>query len=70
MPETFTLVCRKYEQGYGPCGFCGHPGNVLCDFPTGDRDKTCDARCCKDCATSVGPNKDYCPMHANRKAPQ
>ena len=52
------------------CKFCGvRPVSKLCDFPTGPHGKTCNAMMCAQCATSISPNVDYCPIHRNLKAP-
>lgn len=50
------------------CRFC-NTGWVdkLCDFPTmidgNGKVRTCDAGMCQNCATSKGPDVDYCPHH-------
>lgn len=40
----------------------------LCDFPLAGAKagKTCDRALCDGCATSIGPNRDYCPAHARQ----
>lgn len=65
-PETFS--CVRYAPGYGPCGFCGKPGRLLCDYPLGNG-KTCDARVCEGCTTrphGAGMEIDYCPIHKGK----
>jgi hypothetical protein len=46
------------------CRFCGRSyyDGKLCDFPTG-RGGTCSAPMCGGCATTIGPDLDYCPDH-------
>lgn len=52
------------------CKFCSKRFvEKLCDFPTGAHGKTCDAGMCGKCATSVGPDLDYCPSHKHETAP-
>lgn len=50
------------------CPFCKErPATKLCDFriKVGDvgHTRTCDAPICEQCATIVGPDRDYCPVH-------
>jgi hypothetical protein len=52
------------------CHFCNRWSEKLCDFPTGKNGKTCDARMCSRCASSVGPDLDYCPRHRGMKPAQ
>ncbi len=47
---------------------CNQLADKLCDFATG-KNKTCDARMCSKCATSVGDNLDYCPTHKHELPP-
>jgi hypothetical protein len=50
------------------CKFCRiQPVSRLCDFPVGKHGKTCDAGMCSKCATSIGPEIDYCPNHRDQK---
>src|SRR5690242_9738141 len=46
------------------CGFCGAPCTRECDFPSGRRSGTCDAKMCDKCRTPGGHEIDYCPPHA------
>lgn len=46
---------------------CCRWATTLCDFPVGEG-KTCDRPMCKRHATSVGPDRDYCPAHAQPAA--
>ena len=50
------------------CHFCNRWSDKLCDFPI-KPGKTCDARICSKCATSVGPDQDHCPRHKDAKLP-
>jgi hypothetical protein len=64
------MVCGS-RQPQRPCKFCGGGGKVekLCDFPIGAK-KTCDAGMCAKCATSVGPDRDFCPKHKGMQPAQ
>lgn len=70
------MKCRVTSQGVIVCGvkqaplcrFCRKQlSTKLCDFKikVGDvgHTGTCDAPMCHACATAVGVNKDYCPVH-------
>jgi hypothetical protein len=60
------IFCRSTRKQ--TCKFCGkRPVSKLCDFPTVGRSKTCDAGMCAQCATSIRPGVDYCPIHRNQK---
>jgi hypothetical protein len=61
---TTAIVCTRGRR-QKPCRWCGRPHTKLCDFPLSGAKagKTCDAPMCDRCATSVGPNLDYCPPH-------
>lgn len=45
---------------------CGRVATLLCDWPLhGSKEgQTCDRPLCSRCATNVGPDRDYCPSHA------
>ena len=50
-----------------PCGVCGKPSAVLCDYPItprGEKPRTCDTPCCSQHSRHAGPNLDYCLAHA------
>lgn len=49
---------------------CGRMAAHLCDAPTSVRGITCDAPMCEQHRTNVGPDRDYCPLHANLAAKQ
>lgn len=71
MSGKITHVCVHYAPGYGPCGFCNNPGNLLCDYPVSGDGRTCDARMCIDCCTrgesaTDSPTIDYCPIHKGK----
>lgn len=65
--ETGRLV--GFVRGRGlvrpRCGWCLAPGTLRCDYRllTG---RTCDARMCHAHASEMGPNRDYCWIHAGR----
>ena len=66
-PITAHILCRK--RGRKLCEFCRNLYvEKLCDFSTG-RGKTCDAGMCAKCASSVGPDQDYCPRHKHEARP-
>lgn len=46
---------------------CPTPAAFQCDFAV-SAGKTCDAWCCRAHASSVGPDIDHCPGHAQRQA--
>lgn len=50
-------------SGVKACVRCGQWADRLCDWPMG-KGKTCDALLCVNCAGSVGPEVDFCPVHA------
>lgn len=54
------------------CQFCRQREHTkLCDFKLNVGDvghkRTCDAKMCDQCATSVGADLDYCPNHKDVK---
>jgi hypothetical protein len=58
--EVTGALCGKL----GPaCAQCGAVSEVLCDFPIGEENRTCDKPLCLDCAPEVGVNKNYCTEH-------
>lgn len=54
-----TFLCGRL----GPPCACGAVSEVLCDFPIGDEERTCDKPCCLRCAPTVGVDKNFCPEH-------
>lgn len=74
------MACRSFtlpDGGFGLiCGpaprrvkcwvtHCHERSTKLCDFPVG-RGKTCDNNVCDRHAKSMGPDRDYCPLHSGR----
>ena len=57
---TKAIVCTGGRKA-APCGFCAKAHTRLCDYPSGKG--TCDAKMCEGHATSVGPDRDFCPKH-------
>lgn len=63
-----AFICSRGRRQREPCTVpgCRGDGVVLCDFvlrgPKAGR--TCDRRVCRGHAKNVGPDKDYCPVHA------
>jgi hypothetical protein len=62
-------VPKHCRCALGPgLGLCMAMAGKLCDYPVGDG--TCDMPVCDDHATSVGPDRDYCPRHAVADPPK
>lgn len=62
------VVCGLRRAPRRMCKFCQKDFvRKLCDFPTGTGGKTCDAGICDRCATTIGPDRDYCPNHRDAK---
>jgi hypothetical protein len=57
------IICRSGRSH--SCKFCGKRATKQCDFPVirEGKEQTCDAWLCAGCATSQGPNVDWCPPH-------
>lgn len=54
------------------CKWCDRLSTKLCDFDISHPSqvthrRTCDAPMCDTHATSVGVNRDYCPIHAPKE---
>lgn len=49
-----------------PCVQCGGVSEVLCDFPIGDEQRTCDRPLCMRCAPTVGADQNFCAEHMER----
>jgi hypothetical protein len=60
------IACSRGSRARRRCCICGGTATVLCDYPLrGEKaGKTCDLPLCRKHATRVGPNRDYCPVHA------
>lgn len=59
--QTSTaIVCSRGRARVQRCRWCGARATRLCDgmAPGG---RSCDAPCCRSCATSIGPDLDLCP---------
>lgn len=53
------------------CEFCNTGySEKLCDFPINARGKTCDAKMCARCSSSISPEADFCPRHKHQTPPQ
>jgi hypothetical protein len=64
---VIAIMCRSGRRQR--CKFCSTGScTKLCDHPV--RSGTCDAPMCDRCATSVGPEMDYCPPHARHAEKQ
>lgn len=58
--DVTAVVCGPKK--FSTCAFCGSLAGLECDFPVGGR-KACDKKLCRGCASSIGPNVDFCPSH-------
>ncbi len=62
-----AIVCGKMRR-LPKCRFCGEPSTKLCDkilaTTIAGAELTCDNPICGGCASSVGPDKDFCPRHS------
>lgn len=58
--ESFSLCGRLGD----PCVECGDVAEVLCDFPLGELNRTCDKPLCPRCAPTIGLDKNFCREHA------
>jgi hypothetical protein len=54
-----AILCTRGRKRRHRCAFCRALGDILCDGVVDGR--SCDARCCRACALSVGKNRDLCP---------
>ena len=55
-----AIICGKL----GPhCIRCRRPGAFQCDYPVGERGRTCDAYLCAEHAHQIGPDRHLCPLH-------
>jgi len=60
------VLCTR--RGRKLCRFCRRNyATRLCDAPM-KGGGTCDAPICPACATSSGPDTDYCPDHRNQQS--
>lgn len=73
------MPCTPFDLGNGVTGIactrgssrkrckeCGANASKLCDYPLRGKSagRTCDANLCARCAVNVGPDRDYCGVHA------
>jgi hypothetical protein len=68
--QVIKIKCSR--GGHARCESCGRPATIQCDYPVTRDGKmgTCDRWQCRDCAIPVGPNLDYCKVHANMPRPR
>lgn len=68
--NAIAVTCSRGDRRK-PCSTANCTGRAtkLCDYPLA-KGGTCDRPVCARCATSVGPDKDYCPPHARHAAKQ
>lgn len=67
-PGGNAIICRGGRRIR--CA-CGQPATRLCDWIVSGRAKRqarCSAPMCERCTTRPSPDKDLCPMHAERWA--
>jgi len=69
LPGGGVAFVRYANRRVPKCGWCHELSTKLCDFVISPpqqvtHKKTCDAPMCDTHAKSVGPNLDYCPVHA------
>jgi hypothetical protein len=65
--KPIGMICGVRRAPRRVCKFCNRDFvRKLCDFPS-TPSKTCDAGMCDRCATSTGPDRDYCPNHKDQK---
>lgn len=64
MAKPRTRRCVATDRGGAPCT---RPATHQCDYQVG-AGKTCDAWICAGHASSVGPDLDHCPAHADHQA--
>jgi len=68
LPDGTIALVRMAGKRPPNCRWCNQTSTKLCDFIVSPTEQithkhTCDAPMCDQHATSVGPNKDYCPTH-------
>ena len=72
MPGGVMVVACSRNSRRSQCSTpsCTNYSSKLCDYPVtrNGQPTTCDAKICDRCATSVGPDKDYCRPHAQLAA--
>lgn len=68
------FACSRGGRSRKPCSYggCARKAVYLCDFPVkrGDAEGTCDRGCCGAHAKRMGPDRHYCPGHAEHDAKQ
>lgn len=55
------VTIKESSPGKELCFCCGQEMVKICDWPLDQGN--CDRKLCKDHATEVGPDRDYCPEH-------
>jgi hypothetical protein len=67
-----AIVCSRGRRSRAPCSACSaREHELLCDHPLAGKQtgRTCSAKLCRRCATSVD-GRDLCPPHAKVHASQ
>jgi len=59
--DYYAIVCGR--DRVRRCA-CGRRATLLCDAPKGKG--TYDKPLCQHCAVSGGPDRDFCPAHADQ----
>ncbi len=67
--QVQMIICGRSHRRAPDCHFCHLTSTKLCDHPVvGSKSgKTCDLPICDRHATSVGPDRDFCPNHAAQR---
>lgn len=71
-PNGIVVACGRKRRAACQVPNCGRPHEKLCDFqvcaaPSSAGARTCDMKLCRAHAKSVGPDRDFCPAHAERR---
>lgn len=69
LPDGTKVHINLGRQPRRRCGFCSLRWvTKLCDHPVEHGKRTCDAGMCDQCASHIGPDRDFCPPHARHAA--
>jgi hypothetical protein len=64
---SVAIACSSGRKKAGKCRFCDNAHTKLCDFEI-TLGRTCDQKICDWHATTVGPDRHYCPDHRAKEA--
>ncbi len=62
LPDGGRAIVCTGRQRTRTCS-CGRRATLQCDYPVGDRGRTCSAYVCERCATQVGIDRHHCGKH-------